>query len=492
MNDYPLISVIMTTHDGRAKMCERAIKSVMEQSYPNFDLWIIDDASQDETQDMVKEYQKQFPNINYVKFETNFGCDTRGKNVGILKSKGDYIALIDSDNEFKPDHLMALYQEMKRNPKVSVAYGDRMVVSDDEEMEPTLGIHSDFDQTLLFQRNYIDTMDVLIKREALLEVGGFDERYKKYVDWNLWIRLTKAGFEFMRVPKVISTYHLHKNMKSVTVKDEFPVGEKPFGDIEPQNMFKPQWDAFNLEIRLPYLGKKWEPKVAVFTLCKDRLFYTKKMFDSMRTKAGYPLTWFALDNGSKDGTVEWLQGLKPTGWVEDIKLLLNEENHGISIASNECLDAIGQDYDYIIKIDNDNEILSDLWLRQLLDIFACHDMMALSPYVEGLIDNPGGTPRIAYKTISKHLLGITPHIGGIFTMTHRKAYDGFRWDTDDPKHALQDAVFSQEMKRRGIICAYVEDLRCNHQESTMGQKQRFPDYFALRDQERREAYVKKQ
>ncbi len=472
--ETPKISVIMTTYK-RPEMLKRAIQSVINQTFKDWELIIVDDDPKGAAPD-IKD-----PRILYTYHKKNFGNDTRGKNEGIIMASTDLISYLDDDNEYYADHLMILYKEHMKNPGVDVIYGDRLAVDDSGQMDPQIGTNSDHRIDLIFQQNFIDTSDVLIKKQALYDIGGWDERYPKYVDWNLFLRLTKANKKFRHVPKVITTYHLHQGMKSVTVQDE-EVGTRPLSQT-PEAVFRPKWNARSLEIFLPFLGGEWKPKVAVFTLTMNRLELTQKMYASLQ-KAGYDYDWFVVDNGSTDGTVNWVTG-------KAHHVTINPENRGISIASNQALDAIGDKYDIIIKIDNDCELLTTDWLKKMLTIFESEWMLVLSPQIEGLNENAGGTPREAYANLKGHVIGITTHIGGIFTMAHRMAYDGFRWDTEDFMHSLQDLVFTQAMGKKGFLCAYVEDIRASHQETTEGQKKLYPEYFEKRKYERTHSYKPK-
>lgn len=475
-----MVSIVISTYN-RPDRLKRAIESVIGQTYKDWELIIIDDASTDATRKAVLPYCDTHPKqILYYRREKNFGTDTRPKNEGILHAKGEYVAFLDDDNEFLPDHLMALVKSAEKNPTADVIYGQRFIIFDDGSHEPILGTTSNYSPALLIEQNYIDTSDVLVKRESLMAVGGFDERYKKYVDWNLWVRMTKAGMKFVYVSKVLTRYHIHPDMKSSRVKDK-PSSKTPVSST--RRPFQPEWDPFETEIILPYLGTLEEPKVAVFTLTMNRLEYTKRMYKSLK-KAGYPFDWFVVDNGSTDGTKQWLASLK------HVTVIDNPENVGISRASNQALDAIGQSYDFIIKVDNDCEILSDNWVAELLKIYQAHWQIILSPYVEGLVDNPGGAPRLGYKNLRGHLIGITQHIGGIFTMAHRSAYQTFRWDEDDFLHGLQDMVFTQAMQKKGYLVGYVEDLRVSHMDTTTGQQEKYPDYFKQRRYEKTHIYEK--
>jgi GT2 family glycosyltransferase len=263
-----------------------------------------------------------------------------------MESKGEYLAFLDDDNEYRPDHLAILLKELKNNPELTLVYGDRWITDDGKHIPDQLGMSHDFDPALLMQRNFIDTSDILMRKQAILDIGGFDERYQKYVDWNVYVRLTKSGHTFKRIPIIITNYHLHDDMKSnrVHTKKDAP------------GVFIPEWDPYDCEIELPYLGNTIKtPTVAVFSLTYDRLEYTKKSFASLVKTAGYKFDHYVVDNGSTDGTQEWLMEQYKKKKLKQIKL--NKSNEGISKASNDAIVMIknhtNKPYDCIVKWDND-------------------------------------------------------------------------------------------------------------------------------------------
>lgn len=483
----PKVSVVISTYN-RPERLKKAIESVIAQTYPDWELIIVDDASTSKTADAIASFTSlREPQRVYIRRPENFGSDTAPKNRGILESKGDYIAFLDDDNTWRPDHLAALVAELERNPDIDLVYGDRWAINEEDETRNRLGIFSDFNPSLLLNHNYIDTSDALVRRQALFDVGGFDERYKKFVDWNLWLRMAKAGKRFKRVPLILTDYHLHPDSKSHRPEDQ-------------KAELTPAWDPYDLEIELPYLGEVREPRVAIYSITYDRLEYTKKCFESLYKTAGYEFDHFVVDNGSTDGTVEWLR--QEAGWIHPDHLVLNLHNVGISHASNQALDAILESktgdvtnppirpyYDIIIKVDNDCLFLTDGWLKKMVEIWKSNHMMALSCYVQGLRDNPGGAPRIGYGKIKGELIGMTKHIGGICCFTDASAYEAFRFDEMMPKHGMQDLESSQNLIFKGFQMGYLENYYCSHgPQGTEQQQKDFPDYFERRQLEKTQRY----
>lgn len=411
------------------------------------------------------------PKIKLLDIPEHFGNDTKPKNYGISQAQGEYVAFLDDDNTWRPDHLYSLYKCLDENVDISVAYGDRWVHNEIDPEKNGIGYFQEgFTSAALMQKNFIDTSDVLVRRAALQHVGGFDERYKKWVDWNLWIRLDKARFAFKRVPLILSDYYLHKESKSFRIKES------------------PEWNPIDLEIRLPYLGEVKPPRVAIFSLTYDRLEYTKTCFESLYKTAGYPFDHFIVDNGSTDGTVEWLGNEYPKlspGWMQMV--YRHEVNKGISVASNKALDLISQDpepYDIIGKVDNDAFFLTEGWLKRMVELWERNHRLAMSCYVQGLRDNPGGAHRENYGQVAGELLGMTRHVGGICVFADAKAWKDFRHDEQMALHSVQDIEFSQHLRQSGFQCCYLENFFLEHFKGTEGQEKDYPDYFERRKAEK--------
>ena len=112
----PFFSVIIPTYN-RAHMLERAIKSVLAQTYKNFELIVVDDGSTDETKELLSKYK----DIHYYKID-NSGVSF-ARNFGVSKSKGKYLCFLDSDDEWLNEKLKAQYQQIE-NTRCLIVYGE--------------------------------------------------------------------------------------------------------------------------------------------------------------------------------------------------------------------------------------------------------------------------------------------------------------------------------------------------------------------------------
>lgn len=479
----PKVSIVISTYK-RPDGLKNAINSVLNQTFQDFEIIVVHDGN-------WTEYPLSHPNIKderitYLSVD-HFGNDTKPKNTGILASKGEYIALLDDDNTFRPDHLQILLNELDKHPDIDIVYGDRWLTDETGQVPPQVGKYSDWTPGKLMIENYIDTSDVLIRREALFYVGGLDETQKKYIDWNLWVRLEKAGFKFKRVPQVITNYNIGKDSKSLT---KLTNKEKEFTENNPgQFMNIPDFDTVDCDVKVPFLGGASEPRVAIFTLTYDRLEMTKKSFDSLHKTAGYKFDHYVVDNGSSDGSITWLKNEYETN--PSIQVVLSDKNLGISKGSNKALDMIMEhgDYDIIVKVDNDAIFQSDGWLAKMVEIWKSNNNIALSCYVSGLKDNPGGATRYHRGIVKGELLGMTHHLGGICHFVDARAYKNFRWDENDYLHSAQDLMFSQYLEANGYAMGYLENYYLSHgEEGTEAQHKQYPEYFERRKTEKRTKY----
>lgn len=468
------VSVVISTRN-RCNRLSKAIESVQKQTFTDWEIIVVDDASTDGTKEIVLGFKDH--RIKYISRSKNFGNDTKPKNQGIEASKGEYVAFLDDDCVYRPDHLQALVTSLDTQPEnIAMVYGDRWIVDETGQHHDGPGVTSNYDPGLLLQRNYIDTSDVLVRKSALYDVGGFDERYKKYVDWNLWVRLCKYGYDFVRVPLILTDYHLHNDMKSLRKEDE-------------KGFSKPSWDAYDLEIELDFIGEKKEPRVAVFTLTYDRIEYTQSCFEQMRKTAGYDYDHYVIDNGSTDGTFEYLDKSETSGEIKQVHAYT--DNQGISRGSNQAIETIlSKEYDIIIKVDNDCHFENKGWLEAMINVWKSNHRIALSCYVQGLKDNPGGAPRYYRGRIAGETIGMTHHLGGICHFVDAKAYKNFRWDEDSYLHGMQDVEFSQYLEKNGYQMGYLENWFCTHIDGTDGQHKKYPEYFERRKLEKRTRYEK--
>jgi len=288
----PKITCITTTYN-RKKLLKKTIKSVLRQSFEDFEYIIVDDCSTDGTEKLVKSFKDK--RIKYLKTKKNCGYDSYPKNLGIKNATGDFITFLDDDDVYRPDALKILFKYLQHSG-ADVVYGDYLI-EEKGKMKP--GWSVDFSAKLLQKMNYIAMSVIGVKKECLLEVGGFDENIPKFKDWNLWLRLQKRGYKFLHIPIIITEVYLQKK----SISNKFKVEYDQEGKYLP-TYFNPA--DCEIYASKTILGKKKPLKVAIFTLTAGRKYYFQKMLQSMIKTNNYPFEWIVIDNASNDGSIEWL------------------------------------------------------------------------------------------------------------------------------------------------------------------------------------------
>lgn len=184
---YPLVSIILPTYN-RCNFIENAINSVLQQNTRyTFEILVIDDASSDETEDVVKNIVDN--RLIYIKLEKNCGGGL-ARNIGINKATGKYIAFIDSDTTWNIDKLEKQVLILEQNESIDGCFTKFTKQSKKgDKILPRYFPESTRHNIDILYDNFIDTPTSIVKKTALTEVGGFDADLPRFQDWELFIRL---------------------------------------------------------------------------------------------------------------------------------------------------------------------------------------------------------------------------------------------------------------------------------------------------------------
>jgi len=206
----PVVSVILATYN-RAAFISQAIESVLAQTFTDFELIIIDDGSTDGTDDVVKRYDD--PRIIYKWVEN--GERSRARNIGIGLSNGRYIAFLDSDDWYLPHKLAVQVAALEANPDVGMALGGWKIVNElGEKVMDVLPWKEIPAQPTLEDWLFAVTatpITLLIRKEYLDRVNGFDVDLSYSEDVELWIRLTLAGCQTIWSTEAVAVVLVHTN-----------------------------------------------------------------------------------------------------------------------------------------------------------------------------------------------------------------------------------------------------------------------------------------
>jgi len=182
------VSVVITTYN-RAQFLKRAVHSAL-QAGSDLEVVVVDDCSTDDTADVCAK----LANIRYIRLTTNEGL-AHARNVGFAESSSDFIAFLDDDDLRLPGSIDKQLRKMVADEDIALCYG-RALIGDARRQLPTGEIYpSECPQGDIFwellERNFIPMPSVLVRKSALLELGGFNTGFTLSEDWEMWLRISE-------------------------------------------------------------------------------------------------------------------------------------------------------------------------------------------------------------------------------------------------------------------------------------------------------------
>jgi len=205
---YPKFSVIIPVFN-REKFISRAIESVLNQSFRNFEIIVVDDGSTDNTPYIIKQYPIK------IITQKNKGVSA-ARNTGIKASSGNIIAFLDSDDGWKKDKLKIQAKFFENNPSYKIHQTDEIWIRDGKFLNKKR-IHQKKEGFIFYESLHlclISPSAVAIKKELFEEIGLFREDFEVCEDYELWLRITKKYPVGYSPEKLVIKYGGHEDQLS--------------------------------------------------------------------------------------------------------------------------------------------------------------------------------------------------------------------------------------------------------------------------------------
>lgn len=190
----PGVSVLIATYN-RANLIGRAIKSVCDQTFEDWELIVADDGSTDDTPNVVKEWQKRDKRIKYFKSE-HTGRIARISNLGLREATGEYIAILDDDDYWAaPDKLKNQAEFLDKNLDY-IGCGGGYIVIDENGKENGRFLKPENDMEIrqaALLANPMANLTTIFRRSAAEKFGYYDESMTQFADWDFWLKIGLMG-----------------------------------------------------------------------------------------------------------------------------------------------------------------------------------------------------------------------------------------------------------------------------------------------------------
>ena len=431
----PTVSVIIPTYN-RAHLIGRAIQSVLNQTYRDFEIIVVDDGSTDNTEEVIKSFSDE--RIRYIKHKENKGA-AAARNTGIKTARGKFIAFQDSDDEWLPEKLekqMKVFETAP--PEVGIVYTGFWRFENNKKIyipfswvkQKEGNIHEE-----LLKGNFIGTPAALVRKECFEKAGMFDEKLPGLEDWELFIRLSKYyNFKCVDEPLLVSYYTSNsisanneayiKTLKLILSKhfNDFAKNKKLLSGHYFSLGVNLYYSSGNFEegknylikaVKIHYLscspkGARYALNVKVVNKCSiiipvfNNSDYIKQYLDVLYTVTpNHLFELIIVNNASTDGTKEFLNEFAKT--YPNVKVIHNQENLGFAKACNQGARAAKGKY--LVFLNNDTIPLKD-WLEEMLKIIETEKNVGI---VGSKLLYPNNTIQHAGVAIADFLQSICPY-----------------------------------------------------------------------------------
>jgi len=363
----PLISILLPVYNSNLKWLRRAILSVQKQSYPRWELCIVDDASTDrKIWPFLQRCARRDQRIKVIR-RTENGHISAASNDALHLATGDYVALLDHDDELAPTALYFVALALNKNRDLQLLYSDEDKLDErNQRSEPYF--KSDWNPELFLAQNFVSHLAVY-RTDLIQRVGGFRIGFEGSQDYDLALRcIEQIGPEKIEhLPRVL--YHWRAGDQS-TASD---ATAKPYAQEAARRAVQEHLErtevagtvvpSHDIYLQTRYALPNERPKVSIVIPTRDQASSLKKCVDSIFEKTDYPAyELIVLDNESYDSqALEFLAELKKRDGVqveriEDAFNYSRLNNRGVELSSGT----------FVALLNNDVEVLNADWLTEMV------------------------------------------------------------------------------------------------------------------------------
>lgn len=252
----PLFSIVMPSYN-HAIFIKHAVSSVLQQTYDNWELIIVDNYSTDETLEVLNEFHDERIKILQI---DNGGSVAKSRNLGVATARAPWIAFLDSDDLWQPSKLEKIIPYL--NSKHDLLYHHLNLIQESTDLSKhghiiSRKLNSPVLKDLIIKGNTIATSSVVIRKEIFLEVGGMSENLDLIgiEDYNTWLRISKKTEKFSLVPFYLGYYRIHSANLSSSNQLKPPIAaiEEFLPLLEPSEIRKMNSNFAYVKLRTEFL-----------------------------------------------------------------------------------------------------------------------------------------------------------------------------------------------------------------------------------------------
>lgn len=478
----PLMSIVMPVYNVEPKWLDKAIKSVELQWYENWELCIADDKSTNQqTLDCLKSIKN--PKIKVKFLEKNQGIASASNEAATL-ADGEYVVLMDNDDEITPDALYEIVKAVNKN-------GAEFIYSDEDKIELEGGFSephfkADFAPDMFLSQNYISHIGV-IKKSIFDLIGGWRDGFNGAQDYDLYLRVIEKTDKIFHIPKVL--YHWRKVPGSTSMD----FGEKSHANEAGRKALAEHIERVNKKgvvfegkragtYRVRYEIEK-NPLISIVIPFKDKPELLQMCLDSILNKSTY--TNFEIigisNNSSQKETFDMMR------YFEQKDSRISFYQYDVAFNYSKINNYAVFNYakgEHVILLNNDIEILTPQWIEAMLEFSQRADVGCVGAKLyypnntlqhAGVIIGLGGVAGHSHKHFAKdssgyfHRLDIVQNLSAVTAaclMIKRSIYEELGGlDENNLKVAFNDVDFCLRTLEHGYLNVFTPYCEAYHHES---------------------------
>lgn len=198
------ITVLMAVYNGEHSV-GKAVESILSQTFKDFEFLIVNDCSTDQTVSVINSFGDT--RVRIIDNEQNIG-QTKSLNKGLAFAKGEYVARIDADDYSFPERLKRQYEYLTKYPQYTLVGTDCLVINESNEKITVRRKCTKKDDIVIqsLTSSPVNHVSVLMRKEDILDVGGYNPDFQILADYELWSRLITEGFNIANISEVLTVY----------------------------------------------------------------------------------------------------------------------------------------------------------------------------------------------------------------------------------------------------------------------------------------------
>jgi GT2 family glycosyltransferase len=491
----PKISIIMPVYNVEKNWLKKAVNSVFDQIYTNWELCIVDDAS---TKKHIKRVLSKYRDNKKVKIKflkRNLGISA-ASNEALALTEGEFVGFLDDDDELSIDALFEVIKVLNKNPNQDLIYSDEDKINlNKKRVQPFF--KPDYSPDLLLSYNYICHF-LVCRKKIVSDIKGFREGVEGSQDYDLLLRLTEKTDKIFHIPKILYHWRQIKGSTSVNHKakgEHINNSIKALhqalkrrgieGTVEKGINFD-QFESYRVKRKI-----KQNPLVSIIIPIKDKISFLKRCLKSIEEKTDYKnYEIIIVDNRSvKKETHDFLSVLSKKDYIRVVKY---DYEYNFSKINNSAVGlAKGS---HLLFLNNDIKVISKEWLSSMLEHSMRDEVGAVGAkllYPDNTIQHAGtiiGLGGVAAHSHKNFPVTSNGYFGSLNTirnysavtadcmMIRKRVFEevgGF--DEKNLPIGFNDVDLCLEIRKRGYLIVYTPYATLYHYESQTRSNNLNPD-----------------